>query len=159
MMVAVLSLVLAPMLVNAKDPTAKGDKAVAACADIERMIDGLIDYTDSMCLPAAVAAPAGASFIIISEQPVFTVEASKKAWLLASMGAVGFVLNEKRPSFKADEVIFSDLQRSKERTAYGIKASVLKSLQRRVKSGKLDLNAAYTEMLGAMRRVSIPASN
>ena len=134
-------------------------RAIAACADIEGMIDGLVDYTDTKCLPAAVAASAGASFIIISEEPVFSADASKKGWLLASLGAVGFVLNEKRPSFKADEVIFSDVQRMKARSGHVIKASVLKSLQRRVKAGQLSLEAAYTEMLKAMRPMTVPKRN
>jgi hypothetical protein len=153
---AAATLLLSPVRVDAKEPSAEADRAVAACADIEGMIDGLVDYTDTKCLPAAAAASAGASFIIISEQPVFSVDASKKGWLLASLGAVGFVLNEERPSFKADEVIFSDVQRMKERTGYVIKVSVLKSLQRKVKADELSLEAAYTEMLSGMRPMTLP---
>lgn len=114
-------LLLEPAKGNAEEPIAGTDRAIATCVEIEGLIDSLVDYTDTECFPAA-ATSTGASFIILSQQPVFSVDASKKGWLLASMGAVGFVLNEKRPSFDADDVIFSDVPRLKERTGYAIKA-------------------------------------
>jgi hypothetical protein len=133
------------------------DRAVAICVEIEGPIDALADFTDTKCLPAGVAAPGGANFFLLSEKPVFSVEASKKAWILTCMGAVGFVLNDKRPTFKADEVVLSDVERMKSRTGYMVKATVLKSLQRRVKNDELDLDAAYAELLKNLRQVNVPA--
>jgi hypothetical protein len=123
------------------------------------MIDTLVDYTDTVCLPTSVASSSGVSFMLISEKPVFSVEASKKAWLLVGLGAIGYVLNEKRPDLKAGEAVFSDGERLKSRTGYFVEVSVLKSLQRRVKSGAISVESAYAELMKNLREKHVPETD
>jgi len=83
-----------------------GEKGQSICYEVQNVVNALVDYTQTSCLPSRGKAGA-LSFIVLSSQPVFSVEASKKAWLLVVVGAIGKSLNE-RPSVKADELWLSD---------------------------------------------------
>jgi hypothetical protein len=70
------------------------EKGESICYQVQRSMNAMVDYTDTSCLPASGKAGA-LSFVVLSSQPVLSVaslEAAKKAWLLAVVAVV------KRPS-------------------------------------------------------------
>lgn len=121
------------------------EKGEALCYQIQNSVNALADFTQTSCLPSAGSTPGSYSFIVLSSNPVFSVEASKKAWLIVAIAAAGDSLN-KQSSVKADELWLSDAALMKNRTAHVFPASLAKSLQRRVKNGQLDLEGMYSEI-------------
>lgn len=121
------------------------EKGEALCYQIQNSVNALADFTQTSCLPSAGSAPGSYSLIVLSSKPVFSVEASKKAWLIVAVAATGDSLN-RQPSVKADELWFSDTTLMKNRTAHVFPASLAKSLQRRVKNGQMDLEGMYSEI-------------
>jgi len=126
------------------------EKAEAVCFEAQRNVNALADFTHTSCLPS-LGRKNSRSFILLSDQPVFSTEASKKSWLLVSVAAVGDALN-KRPSFKADELWLSDAVRTKEHLAFVIPAEVAKSLQQRIKRDDITLETMYREILSSLSR-------
>ena len=106
--------------------------------------NAIVDYTQTRCFPTGGKAGAF-SFIVVSSAPVFSVEASKKAWQLVVVAAVGKLLND-RPTYKMDELIVSDTNLMKDRVGYALPASLAKSLQSRMFNGRTNLDAAYAEI-------------
>lgn len=93
------------------------EKGQAMCYQIEKTINALVDYTQTSCLPTGAKQKNAYSFILLSSQPVFSIEPSKKAWLLVAVAAVGDILN-KSESVKADELWLSDVNLMKNRVAH-----------------------------------------
>jgi hypothetical protein len=121
------------------------NKGEALCYQIQNSVNALADFTDTRCFPSAGNTPKSLSFIILSSKPVFSVEASKKAWVLVAVAASGDSLN-KQSSIKADELWLSDTNLLKGHIAYVIPASLAKSLQRRVKNGQINIETMYSEI-------------
>ena len=69
------------------------EKGQSACFQIEKIVNAIVDYTQTTCVPIVATSTRTNSFILISSQPVFSVEASKKAWLIVAVAATGDVLN------------------------------------------------------------------
>jgi hypothetical protein len=82
------------------------------------------------------------SFVVISDKPVFSVEASKKAWLLVVVASFGKTLNE-QPSTLVDELLLSDINSIKNHVVYVFPVSLAKSLQRQIYNGQIDLEGMY----------------
>lgn len=118
------------------------EKGQSICYEVQNAANGLVDYTQTSCLPTGGKAGA-LSFIVISSEPVFSVEASKKGWVLVVVASIGKTLNE-QSSVKADELWLSDANQMKSRVAYVLPISVAKSLQRQIYNGKIDLEGMYT---------------
>lgn len=114
------------------------EKGQALCYQIEKVVNALVDYAQTSCLPTAGRSPGTHSFILISSKPVFSVEASKKGWLLVAVAATGDALN-KSASVKADELWLSDANEMKSRTAYVLPAALARSLQQQIKGDKISL--------------------
>ena len=131
------------------------EKGQAMCYQIEKTINALVDYTQTSCLPTGAKQKNAYSFILLSSQPVFSVEPSKKAWLLVAVAAVGDILN-KSESVKAEELWLSDVNLMKNRVAHVFPAPLSKSLQRRVKAGQLGVEAMYSEISKNLTQKSIP---
>ena len=130
------------------------ERGQAFCYQIEKLVNGLVDYTQTSCFPAASSGKSY-SFVLVSSQPVFSVEESKKGWLLVAVAAVGDTFN-KNPSVKAGELWLSDAARMKDRNAYVMNASVAASLQRRVKADQIDLEGMYSEIVRNLKLKTIP---
>lgn len=121
------------------------EKGMALCYQIQNSVNALVDFTHTSCLPSAGNTPGSYSFIVVSSQPIFSVDASKKAWLIVAIAAIGDSLN-KQLSVSADELWLSDATLMKTRIAHVFPASLAKSLQSRVKSGQMDLEEMYGEI-------------
>jgi hypothetical protein len=130
------------------------DKGQAICYEAQNMVNGLVDYTNTTCIPSLTSTGA-LSFIFLSSQPVFSSESSKKAWLLVVVASVGKIFNE-QSSLKAGDLVVSDANQMKNRVAYTITVSTAKSLQRQVYSGQLGLEGMYTAISKSLVRKDIP---
>jgi hypothetical protein len=137
-----IGLFLLPELASAQS----AEKGQAMCYQIEKAINALVDYTHTSCLPTNGKSPGSHSFVLISSQPVFSVEPSKKAWLLVAVAVVGNTLN-KNTAIKAGELWLSDVYLTKNRVAHVMSASTAKSLQRRIKADQISLETMYSEIL------------
>lgn len=129
------------------------DQGEAICYEIESATNALADFTQTKCLPSSGKAGT-LSFILISNAPVFSVETSKKAWLIAAVAAVGKALNS-RPRVKADELWFSDVRSMKSYVGYVLPASLAKSLQRNVYSGGIALDGMYSSIQNGLVQKNI----
>jgi hypothetical protein len=92
----------------ADQPKFSSDQALIAmglCEDMAVKVNALVDYTSTKCIPNL--SPKGTNFIFLSEQPVFSVEPSKKAWVIVVVLSVGRTLNDK-PSYRADKILVAD---------------------------------------------------
>lgn len=127
-----IGLLLAVTLLNAGVAGAQSTDAVLATFSIEgKMVNALVQFTRTMCLPSKGNPPGSRSFILISEKPVFLVEASKKAWIIVAVASIGSSLND-RPGIKADELALSDVNQAGNRLSFVMPAAIVKALQRRV---------------------------
>lgn len=97
------------LTVGVAGAAASNDRSLIAmgfCSQMERLVNALVDYASTECLPN-ISDPKSTSFIFIADQPIFSVEASKKAWILVVVAAVGKTLNDD-PSYSADKILKSD---------------------------------------------------
>jgi hypothetical protein len=88
--VIVLAVSTTPSLAQSQS----AERGQALCYQIEKMVNALVDYTQTSCLPTPGKGQGSQSFILLSSQPVFSVEASKKAWVLVAVAATGDALNK-----------------------------------------------------------------
>ena len=130
------------------------EKGQSICYEVQNAVNALVDYTQTSCLPSGGKAGA-LSFIVLSSQPVFSVEASKKAWLLVVVASIGKSLNE-QPSVKTDELWLSDANLMKNRIAHVLPTSLAKSLQRQVYNGQIDLEGMYAAIKKNLVQKTIP---
>lgn len=130
------------------------EKGQSICYEVQSAVNSLVDYTQTTCLPGAGKAGA-LSFIVVSSKPVFSVEASKKGWLLVAVASVGKTLNE-QPSVRTDELWLSDSNLMQRRVAYSFPATLAKSLQRRVSNGQIDLEGMYSAIKMNLVQKTIP---
>ncbi|MGE3623572.1 MAG: hypothetical protein AB7H77_06865 [Bdellovibrionales bacterium] len=129
--------------------------AMGLCSEMERLINVLVDYTQTKCIPV-MNGGSGLSFLFISSQPVFSVDASVKAWALTVVGAYGHTFNP-RPSYKLDSIYLSDLSLIRDqRTAEALKGSTAKKLQKQIYDGKIELEAAWSQIKANMKPYKIP---
>ena len=126
------------------------------CDQIESLVDAVCDCTRTACRPAPGGAQGTRSFIVLSSEPVFSGEDSKREWVLVAVAAVGYALNG-NATFRGDEVWLSDTDQMRERVAYVVSAEVAKSLQRRVKANEITLDEMYAEILKHMTPRPMPA--
>jgi hypothetical protein len=128
-------------------------EAAGLCHKIENFMNALVDYTNTKCLPAA---DRGAlSFILISEKSIFSVEASKKAWLIVTVGAVGKVMNTHK-SIKSSDVFVSDLNMMKDRKSYKYPTALAKSLQRQAETDQIGIEDLYKQLHKALVPYIVP---
>jgi hypothetical protein len=128
--------------------------AMGLCSQMEPLINTLIDYSYTKCLPNITGAK-GTTFIFITEKPVFAVEASKKAWIIVVVAAVGKTLNEK-PSYRADAILLADVSMAKDKSYYTISAALAKSLQHKVYSGQISAEAMWGQISSALSPYAAP---
>ena len=131
------------------------EKGQAICYQIEKTVNALVDYTQTSCIPTRGMAANSQSFIVLSSQPVFSVETSKKAWILVAVAATGDALN-KSGSVKADELWLSDANQMKARTAYVMPVSLARNLHRQVKAEQISLDEMYGQIIRNLSQRNIP---
>lgn len=154
-----ISLILVALLFAGVRANAQSlEKGEAFCYGVQDYANALVTYTQTKCIPAGGSKPKSLSLILISSEPVFSVEASKKAWLLVLVGAVGKKLNDDS-SAHLDELWFSDIDRMKERIGYVLPADLAKTLQRRIKADQIDLDQMYAEIQKKLTRREVPESH
>jgi hypothetical protein len=107
------------------------------CYEVQNAVKRLVDYTQTSCLPSG-GQVGTLSLVVISSHPVFSVDASKKGWLLVAVASIGQSLNE-QPSVNVDELWLSDANQLKSRVAFVLPASLATSLHRQVYNGQVDL--------------------
>ena len=126
------------------------DVGQSICYEVEKSVNALAAPTTTSCVPSKGPTAGSISFLVICNQPVFSTEGAKKAWLLVAVGAVGKSLND-RPAVKADELWLSDLNQTKAKTAYVMPVSVAKNLQRKAQLDQIaSLDALYAEIQRAL---------
>jgi hypothetical protein len=119
-------------------------KAEAFCSRVAAEVDLLIEWTETVCIPTKGRQPGAYSFLIISAQPVFSAEKSKKGWLLVVVGSVGKNLN--KISVKADELWLSDVNLTKKHVTHVLPANIAQSLQRKIKADQISIDTMYIEI-------------
>jgi predicted RecB family nuclease len=95
------------------------------------------------------------SFILIAEKPIFSDEASKKAWLIVTVGAVANVMNAHN-TIKSSDVLVSDRHMMKKRKGYKYPIALAKSLQRQTKAHQIGLEELYQQLNVALIPNPIP---
>ncbi len=143
---------LAPALVLSQ--AQESDRAL--CAQIESLVDAVCDCTRTACRPTPGGNREMRSFVVLSSQPVFSGEDSKREWVLVAVAAVGYALNG-NATVQGDEVWLSDTEQMRERVAYAVPAEVAKTLQRRIRANQITLDEMYAEILKNMTRKTMPA--
>ena len=126
----------------------------AICDEVQKYVNALVDYTKTACTTGNTG-DGSLSFVILSSEPIFSVAATKKPWLLAVALSIGKALND-QPDLKPGElyVLDGDL---KSRLAYAIRVDIVKSLQKSVSTGHMKLDAMYEEIERNLSPKSIPA--
>lgn len=122
---------------------------LAICSHVQDRVNGLADFTFTRCFPALAN---GYGFVIISEQPVFATPAAKKAWLVTVVAALGKEMNDR--SLSGGEMLLSDVANTKRRVAWSLSVPLARSLQRRVSTGKIDLDEMYASIIRELKRVN-----
>src|SRR5438128_3212935 len=111
------------------------DTAQAVCYSVQNHVNTLADFTYTRCWPALLKH--GYGFLIISEKPVFSAPAAKKAWLLTVVGAVGKEMNDR--GLSGQELMVSDVQNTTNRIGWSLPLEVATSLQRRAQREEITL--------------------
>ena len=145
----IVSLFLSPTVAGAAASNDRSLIAMGLCSQMERLVNALVDYASTECLPN-ISDKESASFIFIVDKPIFSVEASKKAWILVVVAAVGKTLNDES-SYSADKILFADLSMAKEKNYYTVSAGLAKSLQRKVNNGEINLATMWSEVTAALK--------
>jgi hypothetical protein len=96
----------------------------------------------------------GVTFLLLSKEPIFSVEASKKAWLVVTVGAVGKVMNLHH-TIKAAEVYVSDMDLLKNRQGFKYPVDLAKRLQRQAAEERLGLDELYGQLNSALAPADI----
>ena len=123
--------------------------ALGHCADLENKINMFVtpDLTLTKCYP--IQGQKGWSFLLVAAEPVFLLEASKKAWLLSAIGIFGFIFNNN--ATRTEELVLTDLRSAREGVFYRMTSPVARKLQRQVKSNQITLDEMYASALAAMK--------
>ncbi len=147
-----LVLLASAMMFRPAIADAQALEAIRICNKMVKQIDLLVEYTKTLCVPAQ--GRNGMSFFFVSQVPIFSIEASKKWWLLVVAGVFGETFNAN--AMKSDEVAFSDVSMVKSGLYFRIPAKTARTLQRRVLNGEITLDSMYEQITAAMELYSIP---
>lgn len=128
-------------------------EAAGLCHNTENLMNALIDYTSTKCFPGS---DHGAiSFVLVSEKPIFSAKASKKGWLVVTVGAVGKTMNE-HPKIKSSDVFVSDMNLMKDRKGYKYPIALARKLQRQASADQIEIEELYKQLDKALVPFSVP---
>lgn len=136
-------------------PAISDDSATIAaghCYEMSNNINGLVDFTETKCIPSQDNK--GVSFIFISSKPILSVDKAKKPWLLTVVGAVGYTLNQ-HPKYKTDKIIFTDTNIVRERKGYFLSSKIVKDLQKNIKADKINIETMYKSIINNLRPYTV----
>lgn len=133
-------IILSTINTQAKDPPLE-----ALCQKISSKIDTLLDTKNTTCIPSRSNQKGKYSLIIISAENVFNNEQSKRAFILAITGVVGWALSDlpetKRVNF--DEILITDPNLARQYKYLAVRAGTLKTIRKRLYNGQIDGQTAY----------------
>jgi len=125
----------------------------AICDEVQKYVNALVDYTKTACTTGNTG-EGSLSFVILSSEPIFSVTATKKPWLLAVALSIGKALNDQR-DLNTGELYLLDGD-LKSRLAYAISVDIVKSLQESVAAGHMKLDTMYEEIERNLSPKNIP---
>lgn len=128
-------------------------KAEALCSRVVTEVNIMIEWTKTVCIPTRGKKPGAYSFIIISAQPVFSADKSKKGWLLVVAASIGKNLN--KIPLNAEELWLSDAYLTKSYVTHILPAHIAKSLQRQIKADQITLDMMYSEISKNLTRKAV----
>lgn len=131
------------------------DKSMSLAYQIEKNVNTLVDFTSTSCIPGAGSEAGTTSFILLSSEPIFSVEAAKKPWIIVAVGAAGDVLN-RNSSVPVENIVLTDSSLMKRRIIHVIPAERVKSLQRKISSDQITLDQLYREILKSLKQQRLP---
>ena len=131
-------------------PTAQD--GLLLCAKIERNVRALIDWTTTEC-QFGTNADGGFDLILVSSQPVFSVEASRKAWMLVAIAATAEAT--RTSSTRTGQLVMTDRNLVADRKGYAIDTAAARSIQGRMKRDELALDDALAEIGDALRTYKV----
>jgi hypothetical protein len=143
-----LALFAAPAPAEATTPT-------DLCRSIEKTVNALIEYTHTTCTP--ITDHGAMSVILLSEKAIFSNEASKKGWLIVTVGAVANVLNA-QTAVKTSDVFVTDGKLVQKRKGYKYPIVLARTLQRQTKAHQIGLEELYQQLNGALVATPLPAN-
>jgi hypothetical protein len=111
-----------------------------------------VDYTRTTFprMPTATLSP----FLVLSSEPILSVNEQAKAWLIAVVLSFGNAMNG-HPDVKAGELYVADANMTTN-GAYSLPIDLAKSLQKEVAAGRLKLGAMYDEIQKNLVRKELP---
>ncbi len=139
-----LSLVAMPRVGAAVEPLEPGR---GLCQDITATVNAVADFTETLCLPSRDLD--GMSLVLISSQPVFAIEAAKRAWLITSIGTVASILQD--TGARTHLLILTDAEASQAGRVFSIASPVALDLSRQAREGRLSPGQFYDGIIAAMR--------
>ena len=86
---------------------------------------------------------------------MFLAEASKKAWVIVVVAAVGKALND-NPSYRADKIFVADIDMAKALKYYAISTSFAKKLQKEVYDRQTSVEIMWSRITSAWRLYTGP---
>jgi hypothetical protein len=95
--------------------------------------------------------------VFIASEPVFSLPAARKGWLLVVVGVLGHQLNEVS-RLPTDALFVTDMDQLKNHQAYFISALTAKRLQAKVKQGAMSLDAMYAVLDANLASHTIPST-
>jgi len=134
-------------------PADESVETAGLCRQIENLINALAHDTRTQCIPTS---DHGAlSFVLISEKPIFSAEASRKAWLIVTVGAVANVMKG-HPNIKGSDVLVSDTNMMRNRRGYKYPIALAETLQQQTKAHQIGLEELYQQLNVALTTTPIP---
>lgn len=119
------------------------------CYAVQNTVNTLATFTETRCWPALKD---GYGFAIVSDKPVFSVPAAKKAWLLTVAAALGKEMNDR--NLRGGEVVVSDAPNIGNRVGWSFPVQLARNLQRRINRDEITLDAMYGELIANMKKVT-----
>jgi hypothetical protein len=135
-------------LSSALAETIENGKAI--CEDAERFIhdvgeiDGFPPSAQTYCMPT-LGRDNALSFVILTNEPVFSSESLERTWLIAVVASLGRALND-RPAVDVDQLTVSDASSISTGITYTLPVALTRSLQRRIFTNQIDLDKMYDEI-------------
>lgn len=139
------TLILATAITNTAFSDISQKTGEALCAEMSNTINTIVDFTKTICFPAAGKDKNTYSFMLASEQPVMQIPDAKKAWVLIAVSAAGYSLNQ-HPQIKTDEIMLTDAMMTKMHKVQTIPAKLAKELQAKMSTDQMTPDAAYSQI-------------
>ena len=122
-------------------------EGLALCNEIGSAVRMLVKYTNTECTYGANQ-DGGLDLILVAVEPVFSVKASRDAWLVVAVGATAQATRSS--TAKTGKLIVSDRTMIAQARGFALPTATARAIQTRIKAGELDLAGAVVEIDAAM---------